>query len=54
MKELSIIAVWIIMALSLWGLIDLLNRFVGWVRQVYWLITDEDDMCQYPEISDVA
>jgi hypothetical protein len=54
MKEISTIAVWVIMSLSVVGLVVVLNRLTMWVKQIYWFITDEDDLCEYPEISDVS
>jgi len=51
MTFISTIAFFTMMALAVWGLIDIMNKITFWVKQVYRALMDEDDLCQYPEIS---
>ena len=61
MQEILIIAVWLGMSLGvvaaylvIHALTVVVYHIIDISRRVYWFITDRDDLCQYPEISDVA
>ena len=61
MTEISIIVAWIGMSVAvvaaylvIHALTVVVYHIIDISRRVYWFITDRDDLCQYPEISDVA
>ena len=43
----------LLMALALWGLIDLINRTIFWCRLAYWWVMDFDAQCELPDWEDV-
>ena len=53
MKEISIIALWLGLALATWGAVDLMNRLDRFIKSIFIRIRDADLMCDLPDWDDV-